>query len=342
MKFLLSLLLLWPPFFAFAQSHSELPEQMKMDWAKAYVQSIDSAKSLTAISSYSEFKPGEVLVIQSRDKSQKIIGFVEVFSIENQGDDRYTIKANLIRQSKFAMIQQGDVLYKMDFKTFHEEYKGTTELIMKNDDADSSASYKPLVYMGATVGETAQTLKEDEFLFSIFGYLEYGLRSDFTMGTLVLADFVSAPNVNGKYKFYESESNTFSLGANFLQSPDTQEGVVNATLYWDSISSESLITHTNLSLALATVNKAKDFSALKGVGTSSFQSGYEFILDDWNRVLAGPSYNFENKAVGGYLNYMWVWDHTHALLGISTTDVSKLVFDIREGYYINADLFWRY
>jgi len=312
------------------------------DWARAYVQSIDSSTELTAISSYSEFKPGEILVIQGHDSRQQVIGFVEIFSIENQDTDRFTIKAKLIRHSKYALVQLGDVLYRMDFNAFHEEYKGSTELIMKNNDVTSSATYRPLVFMGLSVGETAQTLNSNEFLFNFLGYLDYGWSNKLLIGTVIPGNFLSAPNLHAKYKFYESESNIFSFSANYFQSPDTFEGVVNTTLYWDSVSSESVISHVNLSLAIATFDKSKNLTALKGAGTSSFQSGYEFVMDDWNRVLAGPSYNFENKSVGGYLSYMWIWDHTHALFGISTTDVSKLVYDLKEGYYLNFDLFWRY
>lgn len=312
------------------------------DWARAYVQSIDSSKQVTAISSFSEFKIGEILVIQSKEAKGQIIGFLEVISVENQNSERYVIRAKLIRHSKYAMIQLGDILYRMDFDTYHPEYKGSTELIMGNKEIDSSASYKPLVFMGLNMGETAQTLKEGEFLLNIFGYLDYGYSSDLLLGTLLLADFVGAPNLHGKYKFYESESNIFSFGAGYLQSQEKPEGVVSATFFWDSISSESVISHTSLTIALATFDRAKNLTAIKGAGTSSFQSGYEFVMDDWNRILTGPSYNFENKAVGGYVTYVWIWDHVHSMLGIGTTDISKMVYNLEEGYYLNLDLYWRF
>lgn len=312
------------------------------DWARGYIQSIDSSTTLSALSAYSEFRIGEVLVVQSRDKTQGIIGFVQIESIMTEGDGQYQLKARLVRHSKFAMIQVGDILYRMDFNTFHEEYRGTTELIMKNEDARSSASYKSLVFMGLSVGETAQTLRQDEYLINILGYLDYGVTSRFSIGTILPANLLSAPNAHGKYKVYESDSNIASLGLNFFQSPESNTGVINMTLYWDSVSSESVISHTNLSLALATFDKAKNLTALKGAGTSSLQSGYEFIMNDWNRVLMGPSYNFENKSVGGYMSYMWIWDHMHLLAGISTTDISNVIYNVQDGYYFNADLFWRF
>jgi hypothetical protein len=95
-------------------------------------------------------------------------------------------------------------------------------------------------------------------------------------------------------------------------------------------------------VALATFDKAKNFSALKGAGTSSLQSGYEFVMDDWNRVLLGPSYNFDNKTVGGSISYMWIWDHFHSMIGVSTTDISNLVYNLRDGYYFNFDMYWRF
>jgi hypothetical protein len=328
--------------WAGAQVSREDLQGFKNDWARAYVQSIDSSKQITAISSYADFKLGEILVVQSKDGNGPIIGFLQVTGTESQNSERYILKTKLIRHSKFSMIQLGDVLYRMDFNTFHHEYRGTTELLMKNNDIDSSASYKSLVFMGLSSGETAQTLKQGEFLVNIFGYLDYGYNSNLTLGTLVLGDIVASPNVHAKYKFYDSESNIFSFGSGYLQSPEKPAGVVNATIYWDSVSSESVISHTNLTISLATFDRAKDLTAIKGAGTSSFQSGYEFIMDDWNRILAGPSYNFESKSVGGYVSYVWIWDHVHALGGIGTTDVSKLVYDFKDGYYLNFDLYWRF
>jgi len=312
------------------------------DWARAYVQSIDTATTMTILSAYSEFKVGEVLVVQSRDVSQGIIGFVQIESIMTQGDGQYHLKVRLVRHSKFAMIQLGDTLYRMDFNTYHQEYRGTTELIMKNEDPTSSASYKSLVFMGLSVGETAQTLRKDEYLINIFGYFDYGVTSRFTVGTLLPANFFQAPNAQAKYKVYESDSNIATMGMNFLQDPESNTGSLNMTLFWDSVSSESVISHTNLTLALATFDRAKNLTALKGAGTSSLQSGYEFIMADWNRVLLGPSYNFENKTVGGYVSYMWIWDHMHLLAGVSTTDISNVIYNVREGYYFNFDLYWRF
>lgn len=312
------------------------------DWSRAYIQSIDSSSTLTALSSYSEFKVGEILVIQSRDAHQQIIGFVEIKSIEARPGGRYVVKARLVRHTRSTMVQVGDILYRMDFNTYHEEYKGTTELIIRNDSVNSSASYKPLVFMGLSAGETAQTLNTNELLVNFLGYVDYGFNPNFTIGTLLPANILQAPNAHAKYKFLESDSNVFSFGANYFQSTANTEGTLNLTLYWDSVSSESLIGHTNLTVALATIDNAKSLTALKGTGTSSFQSGYEFVLDDWNRVLVGPSFNFENKSVGGYMSYLWVWDHFHALLGFSTTNITRTVVSVEDGYYFNADFYWRF
>lgn len=325
-----------------AQTLSEVEFEFKQDWAHAYVESIDDSTHVIAISTYSEFRIGELMVLRSKDSAGQIIGFFEIRSIENKNSEKYVVKAKLIRHSKYALIQIGDVLNRMDLKTYHREYKGNTELILKNNEIDSSASYKSLVFMGLSTGETAQTLREGEFLVNFLGYIDYGYSENLLLGTLSLAGIFGATNFHAKYKFYESESNIFSFGSSYLQGTDSPNGVVSATLYWDSISSESVISHTNLTVALATFDRAKNLAAIKVAGTSSFQSGYEFIMDDWNRVLAGPSYNFESKSVGGYISYLWIWDHVHTLLGFGTTDVSKLVYNLEQGYYLNFDLYWRF
>lgn len=313
------------------------------DWARARVESVTGSKTLTASTIFSEFKIGEVLVVQSQDEGRLIIGFVQVQSVQKASDGLYQLQLRLIRQSKYHFIQVGDNLYRMDFSTYHDEYKGTTELFLHSDRLDASARYKPLTYMSFTSGETAQTLQENEFLINALGYFDWGVTPEWEVGSVLLTDVLQAANFHTKYKFYDSDANIFSVGTSYTQSPDTKEGVVNMAFYWDSISSESVISHIAISIALDNIAKAKNFTALKSLAaTSSIQTGYEFVLSNWDRVLAGPSYNFDTKSVGGYLDYVWIWDHTHFLLGLGTTNISDAIFNFETGYFVNVDLYWRF
>jgi hypothetical protein len=120
---------------------------------------------------------------------------------------------------------------------------------------------------------------------------------------------------------------------------------LNLNIYWDSISSESTISHTFISIALYSFEEAERATVIKSLGTSSFQSGYEFVLGNWDRVLLGPSYNFENKTLGGYLTYLKIWDRFHLGASLTTTDITEFTLfpqDGGDGYYLSVDAYWRF
>ncbi|RYZ63194.1 MAG: hypothetical protein EOP09_18065, partial [Proteobacteria bacterium] len=56
------LVLLLAPAITFGQVTRDQLQGFKNDWARAYVQSIDNSTQVTAISSFSEFRIGEILV----------------------------------------------------------------------------------------------------------------------------------------------------------------------------------------------------------------------------------------------------------------------------------------
>jgi len=120
------------------------------------------------------------------------------------------------------------------------------------------------------------------------------------------------------------------------------ESAVNWNFYWDSTSSSTLITHTFVSVGLAKWKGAANASAIKALGSSSFQTGYEAILSNWDRFLIGPNYNFEKKALGGYLSYVWIYDRLHLQLSLNTVDVTHLRASESDGYYGFFDIYWRF
>ncbi len=50
------------------------------------------------------------------------------------------------------------------------------------------------------------------------------------------------------------------------------------------------------------------------------------ILQDWNRVLLGPSYNFEKKALGGFVSYIWVINRVHTQISVNSADITLLKY----------------
>lgn len=310
--------------------------------ARGRIDSFVDNKTLRVITTASDWYIGEMVAIESQTPSVGIVGFVEITGIENKQDGTYELICELQRQSRMNFIQIGDQVMHLDLSSENNRYKGTTDLIIKKGTKETSSKYKPLFTQGIAVGETAETLWEDEFLITWFGQVNYGWKEWLTVSTIVPADILGAYNATIKTRVYQSTSNNFAGGLNFARIPNENRSTLNLNIYWDSISSESVVSHTLLSVALFSFEDAANTTAIKSLGTSSFQTGYEFILDNWDRVLLGPSYNFESKAVGGYLSYVKIWDQFHLSFSLNSTDITSLKYAPEDGYYLLFDAYWRF
>ncbi|MCC2679684.1 MAG: hypothetical protein K0R29_2260 [Pseudobdellovibrio sp.] len=249
---------------------------------------------------------------------------------------------SLVRQSRKIFIQSGDFIKRMDLTTTNSDYVGTTDLVIRDSEQSISSKYRPLVHQGFIIGDTAQTLYDKEFLVNYFGNLYYGLTPKITIGTFAPVNLLGRPNFNFRMKLFESDSTTVSSGFSFVRLDKERQASLNWNLYWDNTSSDALISHTFLGIGTISWENAQDAAALKYLTSSSFQTGYEVILDNWDRFLIGPSYNFEKKGLGGYLSYIWIADRVHIQLSINATDVTHLRLDPTDGYYGFLDMFWRF
>lgn len=314
--------------------------------ATARVTQVVDHKTLKAISHFNDWYIGEVVSLESQSPGVGIVGFIEITGIENKQDGTYEVSCELLRQSRTHFIQVGDELRHLDLSSDNERYKGTTDLIIKDEGKKISAKYRPLFTQGLTAGETAQTLWSDEYMLTWFGQVNYGVKPWLTASAIVPAFFAGAPNASFKARIYDSVSNVVSSGLSYAKIPNQNSSSLNLNIYWDSISSDSTISHTFVTLALFSFSNAENTTVIKSLGTSSLQSGYEFILGNWDRVLMGPSYNFENKTIGGYLTYLKIWDRFHFGLSLTSTDVTEFTLfpegDDANGYFLTFDAYWRF
>lgn len=265
---------------------------------------------------------------------------IELF--EGKFEGNFEVRLSLKRQNRKYFIRAGDTVKRMDLSSFNSEYFSSTELLLKDGIKNISSRYRPLVHQGIIIGDTAQTLFEKEFLFNYFGNIYYGFNDWLTVGTLVPVNAFGRPNANLRAKIYESEATTLATGFSFVKLSQEDENSLNLNFYWDATSTDSLISHTFLSLGLVNWPNSGDASALKYLTSSSFQTGYEVILNKWDRFLIGPSFNFDKKALGGYLSYIWVFDRLHVQLSLNATDVTHLRLNPTDGYYGFFDMFWRF
>lgn len=313
---------------------------------EAVIRQITDENKLLAESRSRDWYPGETLAVVSQSPDLGVIAFVEVLGanelLEGKFEGNYEVRLILKRQNRKYFIRSGDVVKRLDLSSFNREYSGSTELLLRGGLKNISSRYKPLVHQGIIIGDTAQTLDEKEFLVNYFGNVYYGYNDWITIGTLVPVNAFGRPNANVRANVYDGEATTLSTGFSFVKLSQEDENSLNLNFYWDATSTDSLISHTFLSLGLVNWPNSGDASALKYLTSSSFQTGYEVILNNWDRFLIGPSFNFEKKALGGYLSYIWLFDRLHVQVSLNATDVTHLRLDPTDGYYGFFDMFWRF
>jgi hypothetical protein len=207
---------------------------------------------------------------------------------------------------------------------------------------DTKIIYRPLVTQGSTIGDTAQTLWKNEFFLSALGNFGYGISDTLDIGTNIAAFALGSPNGKVKGQVFRNENQIWSVSLNAAQERSSSEKLFNVDLMWDSILTDKLIAHSLISAAVISFNSAKDIAALKSYGNSSIQTGYEYLLNDWSRFLMGPSYNLDQKAIGGYLGYVKVIHNLHLQASLTTNNVRDLKFSAKEGYFFILDAYWRW
>lgn len=325
------------------------------------------------LSSQERLLDGEKLALLSKDTEGGVYGFVKVeesigFAKKNEKPNEKpneksnkkalksneksseqsnetllnTYEASLDVLHKTQIVQIGDQIARVDLSTTEENYKANTSLLIKKSTQSISSKYKPLVTQGLLIGETAETLWQDEFFVNYLGQVQYGIYSWMSVGTIVPANAVGAPNGQFKFRLYDSQVAVVSMGLNYTKIPNSDESTANITFMWDSISNQSLISHNYITLAVVSFKNAQDSAALKTIGTSSVQTGYEYLFDNWNRILFGPNYNFENRKVGGYISFIKIWDRFHLQASLNATNIESFKISAKDGYYPFVDMYWRY
>ena len=146
------------------------------------INSFRDSKILTALGSMNSVEIGQNLGVRGQGHIG-LIGFVRIVGLEKvslpngPGQSATTqnlVVVELIRGSQYNMIRIGDELVSFDLSSATEDYMGSTELIVREEAANTSARFKPLFTQGILIGETAQTLANNEFMFTWYGLCTLG------------------------------------------------------------------------------------------------------------------------------------------------------------------------
>lgn len=238
------------------------------------------------------------------------------------------------------MVMTKDLIYPVSYQVMKDKkIPGFASLSLMGDDG-IPAKFKELASFGVFTSE-GHTLDKNEYLVSPFQF-QYGVTNNFGLKMVNALWPDGYANLGVKYRVVRNRHAKVTLssfGAYKIQSNDYiwQAGGV-ITLPQNA----KFLNHLMVNIVFDP--QFSDAHATKGLGLfkdSDIRNITEYITDDWNRILYGPTYNVELQTLGGTASYMWIWDTFHTSLGIATRDFSNLSFGTN-GYYYVYDFFWRF
>jgi hypothetical protein len=308
-------------------------------WSNGQIIDImDPREVIADIYDAAQIKKGSKVIILSR-KADLAIAFGTVKNIDlNVSPHVALIQIEEIIDNH--MIMPKDLVYPVDYKLMKEKnIPGFASLSLHGDD-NIPAKFKELANFGVFTSE-GHTLDSQELLISPF-QVQYGVTNDFGVKVVNALWLDGYANLGLKYRAMRNKYGKITvntLGAYKVQSNDYiwQMGGV--------ITLPQNAKFQNHFMASITVDpQFSDAHATKGLGLfqdSDIRSITEYITDDWNRILYGPTYNVELQTLGGTASYMWIWTTFHMSLGLATKDFTNLTFS-KNGYYYVYDFFWRF
>ncbi|MFN7905787.1 MAG: hypothetical protein ACK5P5_11450 [Pseudobdellovibrionaceae bacterium] len=254
-------------------------------------------------------------------------------------DIHYVLEVKYL--SRKYLIQPYDLVTRVFLENYETNYIATTDLIVRKSDQNVSSRYRLLLTQGQNI-ETAETLWQKESLLFWYGLYYYGLTDRISLGTLLPGYFVQSPNLSLKTKIHNGSNNLVAMGLTAVKLPNQPVTTLNFNFMWDAINSDSNISHTFLSFAFRRYQEADDRTYIKAFGNTTLQTGHEFLLSNWSRILIGPNFNVENKTIGGYLAWVKMWDRFHLQVSLNSTNIQSVKLSDEDGYYPVIDAYWRF
>ncbi len=287
---------------------------------------------------------GDIAIIRSSHPKSldETIAVLKVKAIlRNSPANENTYLMQVEQLSREYLIQPYDLVTKVTLDSHESNYVATTDLVVRRSNKKISSRYRLLLTQGQNI-ETAETLWKNESLVFWYGLYYFGVTDRISLGTLLPGYLVKSPNLSIKTKIYDGANNLVSIGLTAVKVPDEPVTTLNFNFMWDALNSSSNISHTFLSFAFRRYEDADQRTYIKAFGNTTLQTGHEFLLSNWSRILVGPNINVENKTVGGYLAWVKIFDHFHFQLSLNSTNIQSVRFSEKDGYYPVLDAYWRF
>ncbi len=208
------------------------------------------------------------------------------------------------------------------------------------DDRGVPARFRELAYMGVFNAE-GHTLARKEWLVALTG-LQYGVGERTTLKTQTSLLLDGFPNLGFKRRIMRNRYGHLTLNGMAARQVTVNDWVTFAGLVMTFPSNDKFQSHLVVNAAIDGIEEDNpEVKKLNLFPSSDIRTIYEYVTDDWDRVLFGPLFDFETRTVGGTVSQMWIWDTFHFNLGMGTKDVRRLEFK-SDAYYVLFDFFWRF
>ncbi|MCM0606831.1 MAG: hypothetical protein KA715_12145 [Xanthomonadaceae bacterium] len=280
-----------------------------------------------------EIHPLNRYAIFSQTDSE-FLGYAEITET-----NKNTAKATLVSRTEDRLIRVNDLISTFDLNTKPQEnvvFPGRMHALISGRKNISSRYKHTIFHNTATV--TAQTLDQGEWLINVIGDIGYGINNHLTIGTSTLITAVAGvPNISAKQMITDNEFFTLTAGSTYYYIPSIQTHAGAAAAYLRLNGLGRFVSHYSFIFDFIS-------SPQQPIGSffeSRFQSSYEVILDNWNRLLFGPTYILDNKAIGGYFGYLWVGDRFHFGVGLRSSNLLNFSFSPL-GYQPEVQLYVRF
>lgn len=281
---------------------------------------------------------GQRLMVLTQEKQELVaIGRIKEILI-SELPHRAVVDIEEILGSNQLLVGDGvELLTPEMIKRYH--VPGHLSLIL-GDSENVSAKYKDLAYLGVFNSE-GHTLAQREWLLSL-ATAQYGITDTTTLKvnqSLYLDGFA---NAGFKQRIIRNRFMHMTMNGLVSRQINRPDWVTQAGLIMTFPSNEKFQTHVVINANLEGIDEDNaEVKKLNLFPDSDVRTIYEYITDDWDRFLFGPSFNLETRTVGGTVSHMWIWDTFHLNLGLGTKDVSNVEFET-SGYYVLFDFFWRF
>ncbi len=280
-----------------------------------------------------ELVHGSRLILLSKEEGSAI-GFADADEIEaSEAGCRAT--ARVLIHEAGALVVEGDEAVQENLRDHTPLLPGRIDLQLRGT-RRYSARYKPLAYFGPFYGD-GQVLDQGESLLDPFALYQYGISDKFTLETLATANFVGVINGGFKYEALDTSFVKVTTGALLGHVLEDHDTYLRLQALLTIPSNSRIQSHTQVTYFFRPQNGLQNSLTDPQISVIN-----EFIMSSWDRLLFGPTYNFELKSVGGFASLIFIWNHLHLSVGLQTQNFMKLNFNQRDAYTPTFGVWWRY